>query len=202
MVGGQEESSGNTFWEGTTAPDMPHSAAMWCTELELPLWCAGWVPYYHCSADFCCNVGGGCWNSGEVSCGEKWWRDAKECSVHSGWKGMYGLPAAKCRKECRLGTGGGQVKRRQGKSFFFIFFFLISRCLLFGICCCVHIQRGRVGIVPLLAQHGWVHSATACCPAKGQEVWLYPLGWKALRWPWEELSFGQGERERKRCGSP
>lgn len=29
-------------------------------------------------------------------------------------------PAVKCRRQCRLGTGGRQVKRRQGESCFFL----------------------------------------------------------------------------------
>lgn len=55
-------------------------------------------------------------------------------------------PAAKCRRECGVVTGGKRSGEGEGK------LFLSSGCLLFGICFCVCLQRGRMGVLPSLAQ--------------------------------------------------
>lgn len=73
-------------------------------------------------------------------------------------------PAAKHRREYRLGTGGKQGKRRQGKSCFFLRVPSVWYLLL-----CVNPERKDGHSAPV-SSDGWMHGATACCPAKEQEV--------------------------------
>lgn len=71
-------------------------------------------------------------------------------------------PAAKCREECRLGglEEGRLVERKQEKSCFIFF------CP--SICCSVHIQGGRMGI---LHPAGSAHmGAWGCSPAAQLET--------------------------------
>lgn len=77
--------------------------------------------------------------SGEIS-----WRRNGEGMQRSALATVVGrarmaCPAARCRREHRLGTGGRQVKRREGESFFFFFFLSVpSVCYLL---LCAHPER-------------------------------------------------------------
>lgn len=137
------------------------------------LWYNGWVPYYLCWADFCSNgpplVGRGdqlllgpvAKSPGERN-GEGMQRSILATVVE---RACMACPAAKCRRQCRLGTGGRQIKRGQGESCFFLRVPFVRYLLL-----CAHPERkdGHSASVSIR----WMHSATACCPAKGQEVWV------------------------------
>lgn len=150
---------------------------------------AGWVPCYVFWADFCGNgpplVGGGCWDWRQKSPGKRDGRGVlRNTPAAVVGRGCIAGPAVKCQKQCKLGAGGraGCLRESRAKAIFF------WGCLLFQfVCCGVHIQGGSRGILHLLAQHGWMHGAVACCPAEGEEVWVYPLGWKALSQSCEEF---------------
>lgn len=73
-------------------------------------------------------------------------------------------PAAKCRKECRLGgTGGGQIGREEAGEKLFYFFVPIF------VVVCTSREEGRASCA-LPTQHAWVHGTVAQCPAEDEEV--------------------------------
>lgn len=82
---------------------------------------------------------------GKISWGEKWWRKGM---LWPQWLEGHVWPAQQLNIEESIDWGLEENRVRKGrrKAVFF------SGCLLFGIRCCVHIQRGKMGILPLLAQ--------------------------------------------------
>lgn len=138
--GSQQGSLRISSQEGTVVPNMPHSAVLWCRELELPI-VVCWVgPLLSLLSRFLQKWATSCWrrvlepvgkSPGDRN-GEGMLRSSLTTVVG---KGCMACSAAKCRS-VGWGMEKDGLKEGRGKAVCFFFF---SGCLLLGLCCCVHI---------------------------------------------------------------